>query len=166
MPQHLVIYPNAQMITSDEEYPSPTETDETTLFQPDRAPRAYFNMRASFNMYKTLYQKTMRLCKVLLVIIGGLLLLLLLKEVKYGHNIEINIENAPKVHVPIAVSPIAVSNSSPIKVSPDVDASPIEVEINRTKILEHEDSFVPDDDSFKYYSIDREFKLRELEFQP
>ena len=45
--------------------------------------------------------------------IGGLLLLLLLKEVKYGHNIEINIENeiAPKVYAPIAVSPIAVSNS-------------------------------------------------------
>ena len=97
-----------------------------------------------------------RLCKVLLVMIGGLLLLLLLKEVKYGHNIEINIENdnAPKVYAPIAVSPIAVSNSSPIKVSPDVDASPIEVEINRTKILEHED-FVPTLDSFKYYSINR-----------
>lgn len=158
MPQHLVIYPNAQMITSDEEDPSPT--DETALFQLDRAPR-------SFNMYKILYQKTMRLCKVLLVMIGGLLLLLLLKEVKYGHNIEINIENenAPKVYAPIAVSPIAVSNSSPIKVSPDVDASPIEVEINRTKILEHED-FVPTLESFKYYSIDRKFKLRELEFQP
>ena len=42
------------MITSDEEDPSPT--DETALFQLDRAPR-------SFNMYKT-----MRLCKVLLVI--------------------------------------------------------------------------------------------------
>ena len=99
--------------------------------------------------------------------IGGLLLLPLLKEVKYGHNIEINIENenAPKVYAPIAVSPIAVSNSSPIKVSPDVDASPIEVEINRTKILEHED-FVPTLDSFKYYSMNRKFKLRELEFQP
>ena len=51
---HLRLYPNAQMITSDEEDPSPT--DETALFQLDRAPR-------SFNMYKT-----MRLCKVLLVI--------------------------------------------------------------------------------------------------